>query len=118
MMEKYERSDFARPWHYANSFSTEEFPMTMTVPPEFEPFVRQQLTQGGYQSVEDVVGDGLRMLQELKSRQEEFRREVQIGVDQLDRGEGIALDREELRRFFEGLQQRGRDRFEASRSGS
>ena len=91
--------------------------MTMTIPPEFEPFVKQQLAQGEYQSIEDMVGDGLRILQELKRRQEEFRREVQLGVDQLDRGEGISLDREELRRFFDDLQQRGQARFEANRSG-
>jgi len=92
--------------------------MTMTIPPEFEPFVKQQLAQGEYQTVEDVVGDGLRMLQELKRREADFRRDVRLGVDQLDRGEGIVLDREGLRRFFDDLQERGRARFEASRSDS
>jgi antitoxin ParD1/3/4 len=92
--------------------------MTMTVPPEFEPFVRQQLAEGDYQSVEDVVGDGLRVLRELKRRAEEFRRDVQLGVDQLDRGEGLSLDREGLRQFFDDLQRRGRARCDAGRIGA
>jgi antitoxin ParD1/3/4 len=92
--------------------------MTLTIPPEFEPFVQQQITQGEYQSAEAVVNDGLRILQELKRREAEFRQEVQLGVDQLDRGEGMRLDREGLRQFFDGLQQRGRARYEAHRSGS
>jgi antitoxin ParD1/3/4 len=90
----------------------------MTVPPEFEPFVRQQLAEGDYQSVEDVVGDGLRVLRELKRSAEEFRRDVQVGVDQLDRGEGLSLDREGLRQFFDDLQRRGRSRYDSSRIGA
>jgi antitoxin ParD1/3/4 len=92
--------------------------MTLTIPPEYDQFVRQQISQGEYQSAEDVVNDSLRILQELKRREAEFRQEVQKGVDQLDRGEGICLDKEGLRRFFDELQRRGKERYEASRSGS
>lgn len=92
--------------------------MTLTIPSEFEQFVQQQLAGGEYRSAEEVVNDGLRVLQELKRRQAEFRQDVQIGVEQLDRGEGIRLDRAGLRRYFDELQQRGQARYEANRSGA
>ena len=52
----------------------------------------------------------MRILQEITRHQEEFRRKVQIGADQLDRGEGIELDQEDLRAFFDDIQARGRQR--------
>jgi antitoxin ParD1/3/4 len=92
--------------------------MTTAIPPELEQFVQQQLASGEYRSAEEVVGAGLRVLQEVKRRQEDFRKEVQIGVDQLDRGEGILLDRAGLRQFFDEIQQRGQSRYQARRNGS
>ena len=90
--------------------------MTTLIPPELESFVQQQLASGEYRSAEEVIGAGLRVLQELKHRQEDFRKEVQIGVDQLDRGEGILLDQAGLRQFFDEIQQRGQSRYDAGRS--
>jgi antitoxin ParD1/3/4 len=92
--------------------------MTTAIPPDLEQFVQQQLASGEYRSAEEVVGAGLRVLQEVKRRQEDFRKEVQIGVNQLDRGEGILLDRAGLRQFFDEIQQRGQSRYQARRNGS
>jgi putative addiction module CopG family antidote len=50
--------------------------MTLTIPLEFEEFIEQQLAQGKYHSAEEVLSDGLRILQELKRREVEFRQEV------------------------------------------
>lgn len=90
--------------------------MTTAIPPEFEQFVAQQIAGGQYASAEEVVAAGLRVLRELKEREEEFRREVQVGVDQLDRGEGIRVEAGDLRAFFDAIQARGRERYEASNS--
>ncbi|MGA2797556.1 MAG: type II toxin-antitoxin system ParD family antitoxin [Thermoguttaceae bacterium] len=90
--------------------------MTTLIPPELESFVQQQLASGEYRSAEEVIGAGLRVLQELKHRQEDFRKEVQIGVDQLDRSEGILLDQAGLRKLFDEIQQRGQSRHNAGRS--
>lgn len=44
---------------------------------------------------------------------EELRREIQIGIDQLDRGKGIVLnDEKALEEFFEDIKKRGRQRLE------
>jgi hypothetical protein len=52
---------------------------------------------------------------ELKRRQTEFQRDVQLAVDQLDRGEGIIVEQKHLWAFFDDIQARGRARYEASK---
>ncbi len=89
--------------------------MTAAIPPEFEQFVAGQIAAGQYASSDEVVGAGLRVLQELTRRQEELRRDVQAGLDQLERGEAIHVERDALRAFFDDVQQRGRDRYEAAK---
>jgi len=89
--------------------------MPSMIPPDFEQFVQQQVACGEYRSEEEVVAAGLQILREMKRRQEEFRQDVQVGVDQLDRGESITLAVEDLRAFFDDIQSRGRQRCEAAK---
>jgi antitoxin ParD1/3/4 len=89
--------------------------MTIAIPSDLDLFVQQQLASGEYRSQEEVVVAGLQVLRELKDRQADFRRDVQVGVEELDRGEGIKLAAEELRAFFDDIQTRGRQRYEASK---
>jgi len=92
--------------------------MSTIVPPEFEQFVESQIATGQYHSADEVISAGLRVLREITRRQEEFRREVQIGADQLDRGEGIELDQKDLRAFFDDIQARGQQRYEAAKKNA
>ena len=59
-------------------------------------FVEDLVKSGNYQSQSEVVRDGLRLLKDREDlrrmRLEELRREVQIGIDQLNRGEGIPAE--------------------------
>jgi len=89
--------------------------MVGAIPSDLEQFVQQQVATGEYRSQDEVVAAGLQVLRELKSRQAEFRREVKVGVDQLDRGEGIKIAANELRAFFDDVQTRGQQRYEASK---
>jgi antitoxin ParD1/3/4 len=91
--------------------------MTDAIPSDLEQFVQQQVAAGEYHSQDEVVVAGLQVLREVKRRQAEFREQVQVGLDQLDRGEGIELAGDELRAFFDDIQARGRQRYEASRKG-
>jgi len=43
---------------------------------------------------------------------------VQIGIDQLDRGEGIDIEASDLRAFFDDIQARGRARYELAKKRS
>ena len=90
--------------------------MVGLIPSDLEQFVQQQLATGEYRSQDEVVAAGLQVLRELKRRQAEFRRDVQVGVDELDRGEGIKIAANELRAFFDDVQTRGEQRYEASKN--
>jgi antitoxin ParD1/3/4 len=89
--------------------------MIGSIPSDLEPFVQQQIASGEYHSQDEVVAAGLQVLRKLKCRQAEFREEVKVGVDQLDRGEGIKVATNELRAFFDDIQARGQQRYEASK---
>lgn len=90
--------------------------MPQSLPPELQQFVEQELASGRYQTREDVICDALRLLRERKLH--ELRREIDAGLQQLDRGEGIELeDERSLQAFFDDIKARGRERLEAHESG-
>jgi antitoxin ParD1/3/4 len=67
--------------------------MNVSVGKEFEEFVRMKVDSGDYASASEVVRDGLRMLKEkdllLEARLQALKGEIQIGIDQAERGEHI-----------------------------
>ena len=87
-----------------------------TLPPELQDFVQQEVAAGRYQSAEEVLADGLRLLRERKIYS--LRQDIAAGMAQLDRNEGIELnDDQSLRDFFEDIKRRGRDRLLAGGRG-
>lgn len=86
--------------------------MNISLPPALEKFVQDKVGAGHYSTASEVVRDGLRLLQEQdrlrQIRDEELRREVQIGIDEIERGEGIEYD--SIQAFIEDVQKRGRER--------
>jgi antitoxin ParD1/3/4 len=56
-------------------------------------FVGQKVKSGHYRSASEVIREGLRLLEDEDrlhdDRLVEVRRKIQVGLDQLDRGEGI-----------------------------
>jgi len=77
------------------------FLMNVSLTPELEKFVKDKVATGRYTSASEVVREALRIFEERDARQEELRKEVQKGIDSLDRGE--AVDGEV---FFEELRNR------------
>jgi len=59
--------------------------MNLNLPVEANDFVRNLVAQGKYQSEEDAIVDGIRL---LKGR-EELRAKIAAGIGQLDRGESF-----------------------------
>ncbi len=92
--------------------------MSTSIPPEIEQYVEHAVSSGRYESAEQVVRAAFRLLQERDRRFETLRADVKAGFDQLDRGEGTELDDESLREFFDGIQARGRQRYEAAKSAT
>jgi len=91
--------------------------MSSSLPPDLEDFVRHEVATGNYPSPEEVISDGLRLLRERKLY--ELRRDIDAGLSQIGRGEGIELnDDEALCEFFEDIKRRGRERLQASLGGA
>jgi antitoxin ParD1/3/4 len=67
--------------------------MNVSLTPELERWVATKVEDGRYKSASEVVREGLRLLQEREeergARLAALRRDIQLGVDQLDRGEGV-----------------------------
>ena len=67
----------------------------------FDKFVGELIASGLYQSQSEVVREGLRLLKERedlrKRRLEELRREIQVGIDQANRGELVPFDMEDIK---------------------
>jgi antitoxin ParD1/3/4 len=63
----------------------------VTLSPELEALIAEQVESGHYPSPGEVVRDALRLLQERlmlpERKRESLRRDVQIGLEALDRGE-------------------------------
>ncbi len=70
--------------------------MNVTLSGKVEQFVLEEVTRGHYESAQEVVREGLRLLHErsLVEAQQRVRLNEQIekGLAQLDRGEGIPGD--------------------------
>jgi antitoxin ParD1/3/4 len=70
--------------------------MNVSLTPELERFVNKKVESGLYQTASEVVREGLRLLKAKEERDqrkvEELRNEIQIGIDETDRGELSPLD--------------------------
>ena len=70
--------------------------MNVSLTPELERLVDDKVKSGMYQTASEVVRESLRLLQERDEqrarRLEQLRAEIQVGLDQLKRGEGIPAE--------------------------
>lgn len=79
----------------------EEFAMDVTLTPELERLIHDKVASGLYTSEDEVIREALRLLKDRDELRifavEDLRREVQKGLDQLDRGESVLLDSERIK---------------------
>lgn len=65
--------------------------MNISLTPELESFVDSRVASGRYQSASEVVRAGLRLLEQDELEREaalaEVRQKIQLGLDQIQRGE-------------------------------
>ncbi len=65
--------------------------MNISLTPELESFVDSRVASGRYQSASEVVRAGLRLLEQSEQDREaalaEVRQKIQLGLDQIQRGE-------------------------------
>lgn len=74
--------------------------MNVSLTPELERFVHSLVESGTYSNQSEVVRAGLRLLEGLAkendARIQALRSDLQIGIDQMLRGEGKSMTRDEL----------------------
>jgi antitoxin ParD1/3/4 len=79
--------------------------MSISLTIELEQFIQSQVASGKYASTEEVIIAGIKLLEEreniYKGRFEELKREIMVGVEQLERGERL-----EGREVIEKLRQK------------
>lgn len=59
--------------------------MSTGIPSDYGAQVQQLIEQGKFQDVQEVVAEGIRLV----LARESLHADIQAGIDQLDRGEGI-----------------------------
>ncbi len=88
--------------------------MSVLLARELEELIQKKVKSGQYDSPNEVVREALQLLEERdKLREiklEELRREIQIGIDEADRGE--LLDGEEV---FDRLEEKFKRRMESEK---
>lgn len=74
--------------------------MDISMTPKLEKFVNRKIASGEFGSASEVIQEALRLMDKIereeKKKLEELRREIQIGIDEADRGE--LLDAKEVLR--------------------
>lgn len=61
--------------------------MNVSLTPELEKMVNDEVKSGRYKSASEVVREGLRLIQIRKAKLAALKRELAVGIEQLDRGE-------------------------------
>lgn len=74
--------------------------MNISLTPELEQLVKDKVSSGKYHSVSELMGEALRLLEERDAcgglrqrlrdqRLAELKAKIQVGIEELERGEGI-----------------------------
>jgi len=71
-------------------------------PADLQPYVDEMLKSGRYEHVSELILEAVYFHRDRewlrRHKHEELKKEIQLGLDQLDRGECAELDFEDLRR--------------------
>jgi antitoxin ParD1/3/4 len=90
---------------------------TVLLPPDLKAFVQGQLASGKYQSERDLLCDAVQLMCERETRVNALRADVEIGIEELKRGECTEIESDEqLRDFFDDIESRGQRRIEREQS--
>jgi antitoxin ParD1/3/4 len=95
--------------------------MNVSLTPQLEEMVNKKVASGRYNSASEVVREALRLLEDQDRLREmriaELRKEIAIGLEQLDRGEYVEYDEASLKRRFDEIKAEGRKRLANRRKG-
>jgi antitoxin ParD1/3/4 len=90
--------------------------MNVSLTPALEKLVQKRVASGRYGSASEVVREALRLLEQRdrmdQARLRDLRATMDVGIQQLDRGEGTVLDD----KVVERIKTQGRRRLNARRA--
>ena len=92
--------------------------MDVSLSTQNEKLVKEKMKSGEYGSPDEVLGAALRLLDERDKKLTALRADVQVGLDQLERGEYTEYDAQGLKELAERIKSRGRERLKAKRQQS
>jgi antitoxin ParD1/3/4 len=87
--------------------------MNEAIPPDLVGFVQAQVAGGHFSSEQEMIAQGLRLLKLQSERFADLRHEIGIGIEALQRGEGIELDDASLADFFTDIEREVQEEFDA-----
>lgn len=90
--------------------------MDVSLSAQNEKLIKEKIKSGEYGSPEDVVDAALRLLDEHDKKLAALRKDVQIGIDQLERGEYTEYTDETLHELFDKVTRRGLERLESNKA--
>lgn len=84
--------------------------MNVSLPENLREYVEAKVRQGGYGSASEFIRELLRAAKGRETKEAELRELVQLGLEQLQRGESLELSEAELPKFLEKVKTRARSR--------
>ena len=85
--------------------------MPTMLPPDLEQFLQAEVASGKYSSADEALVAGVRLLCDRERQREELRRELDLGLAAVERGDVVTLEGEgELNAFFDDIVARGHER--------
>jgi len=82
--------------------------MNVSLTPELERLVNEEVESGLYQTASEVVREALRLLKDRDQARERLRADVQAGFDAIARGDSRAYDKTSGRQLAGQIEARGR----------
>jgi antitoxin ParD1/3/4 len=80
--------------------------MNITLSPDSEQYLRDQLAAGKFPSADAAVSEALRRMREYEQKLDELRRDIALGIAQADAGLAVEFNKAALER----IKVRGRGR--------
>jgi antitoxin ParD1/3/4 len=84
--------------------------MNVSLPENLRKYVETKVREGGYGSASEFIRELIRAAKSQETKEAELRSLVELGLEQLRRGESVDLSETELPKFFEAMKKRARAR--------
>ena len=85
----------------------------MTLNLEQQKLIEQMVESGLYKSTDEAIDTAISLLDQRNKKLDALREDVQVGLDQLERGEYTDYDDDGLKGLAESIKARGRERLKA-----